>query len=195
MRQMDEILARFPGPVTLYVSRGRMLLRLALCIGLTAVGAWFLTPDDPKIPGYISNRWLAIMMGLTLAVPGIALTIGTVIALLRKRADSLQLDSQGFGIGSAFRRVRTAWQNVNAFRIQKTYPDGWPGPSANEIWYEVFDADRCGVANATRVLSHGYGEPMLRDEELVALMNEWRRRALAQGSATVDSSAQAEDRG
>ena len=35
MRQADTTLERFPGPVTLHISRNKKLLSLGLCLGFT----------------------------------------------------------------------------------------------------------------------------------------------------------------
>jgi hypothetical protein len=166
MRQTDGILARFPGPITLHVSRTRRIVGLAVCAGFAAFGAWLVFSEGARRIR-IFEYYDAIMSWLTFLGAG-ALTIREAILLLAPGAASLTLDGDGFTIGQVFSQVRTRWQDVDGFRIERMERRGG---AANEVVY--------GDRGTVRVLMEVYGQPRLKGAELVALMNAWRSRALA----------------
>jgi hypothetical protein len=180
MRQVDTILDRFPGPVTLYVSRRRTLVGLALCVGFGAFFAWLLFAEYPKTRGYISGWYGTIMAWASIVLWG-ALAIRCVLLLLFPSAVSLTLDADGFEIGHVFRRIRLPWPGVSDFRVETTYWRGRIGGPLTQIFYEdlAAEAERRRAAKLTRVLPEIYGRPRLHRDELARLMNEWRRRVLA----------------
>jgi hypothetical protein len=176
MQQVDSILKRYPGPVTLYVSRGRTLVGLALCLGFAAFFAWLLFADDPETRGYISDSYGTIMAWTSIVGFG-ALAIRCVFLLLFPSAASLTLDAHGFEIGQVFHRIRVPWRGVSDFRVETTHGRGGP---LTQIFYEDLgaEAERRGAAKLTRVLPEFYGRPRLHGHEFARLMNEWRRRVL-----------------
>jgi hypothetical protein len=97
MRQTDGILARFPGPITLHVSRTRRIVGLAVCAGFAAFGAWLVFSEGARRIR-IFEYYDAIMSWLTFLGAG-ALTIREAILLLAPGAASLTLDGDGFTIG------------------------------------------------------------------------------------------------
>jgi hypothetical protein len=77
----NEILARFPGPVTLYPSRRKWLLVMAGCLLFAVAGIGEAYNGDAK-------GWLGVVFfGLGAIVPGLMLLHG---------AASLTLDADGF---------------------------------------------------------------------------------------------------
>jgi hypothetical protein len=166
MRQSDGILARFPGPVTLHVSRVRRIVGLAVCAGFAAFGAWLVFSDGARRIR-IFEQYDAIMSWLTFLGAG-ALTIRGAILLLVPGAASLTLDGEGFTIGQVLNHIRTQWRDVDGFRIERVERRGG---AVDEVVY--------GDRGAVRVLMEVYGRPRLKGEELVALMNAWRGRAVA----------------
>jgi len=180
-RQVDGILARFPGPVTLYVSRPWRLFGLALNLAVTAIFAsiWIAKLG----PQYRAYDW--IMLSVAILFFG-TLAIRAVILLLFPGAATLTLDAEGFEIGRIFDRIRMPWRGVSEFRVETPYWDGRIGGSLTQIRYEPLDADAGGRGSTkrARVLGEFYGQPRLRRDELARLMNEWRRRALAQPASS-----------
>lgn len=188
MPQTDSILARFPGPVTLYVNRRRKLLALAFVVGVAAVFAWLLFADDPTTRSYISGWYGTIMAWVTIVGCG-ALAIRLVILLLLPGTASLTLDADGFEIGHVFDRIRTPWQGVSDFRVETTHSPGRIGGPLKQVMYEdlAAGAGRRGAAKGARILPDSYGRPRLHGDELASLMNEWRRRAVAQPARPQES--------
>jgi hypothetical protein len=176
MRQTDEILALFPGPVTLYVSQRRRLFGLVLCVGLTAFFVWLLFAEYPTTRGYRSRGYEAIMAWVAVVFWG-ALAIRAVFLLLFPSAASLTLDLDGFEIGYVFHRVRLTWSGVSAFHVEATYRPGRIGGPSAQIMYSDLAAGA-----KRRPLPEFYGRPRLRGEEFAALMNAWRARALQQST-------------
>jgi hypothetical protein len=90
----NEILARFPGPVTLYPSRRKWLLLMVGCLLFAVGGAVEAYNGDAK-------EWLGVaFFGLGAIVPGLMLLHG---------AASLRLDADGF-----LEQVRSLRQRQNA---------------------------------------------------------------------------------
>ena len=172
MRQADAILARFPGPVTLHVTRNRRLLGLAVGVGGTALFVWFLmTPG-----GYRASYWYMEPLG-TLVFAG--LTIRAVILLIFPAAASLTLSADGFEIGHVFYRTRRSWRDVSDFRVETRHV--WRYGPHRQVMYDVLDSGtaRRGANKRTHAVPEFYGRPRLHGEALARLMNAWRRRALA----------------
>jgi hypothetical protein len=99
----SEILARFPGPVTLYPSRRKWLLLMAGCL-LFAVGGIGEAHNGNAMD------WLGVaFFGLGAIVPGLMLLHG---------AASIRLDSDGFEMTNLFRHARLA----RRLRLRGTIP-------------------------------------------------------------------------
>lgn len=170
-RDADAILARFPGPVTVAISRAKWLAVLAGGAAFVAIFVWMLRadPDDVSAP----ERWTAwaglLFFGLVMLVAAVALLPG---------AGSLTLDADGFETCSLFRRFRTPWRQVSEFqvgayttpgRLQRTviYDDAKPASLFAHSVRQMFG--RNSALPDTYGLSH---------EELARLMTQWRTRAL-----------------
>jgi hypothetical protein len=181
MRQADTILERFPGPVTLHVSRRRRLGGLAFSLAVTAIFAWvWIVNADPQYRGLYGR----IMLPVTILLFG-GLTVRAVILLLFPGSASLTLDVNGFEIGHVFRRIGMPWPGVSGFRVETT---SWPFRIGGPLRQIVYDAlctgtGRRGSTKVTRALPEIYGLPRLHGDEFAWLMNEWRRRALAASPA------------
>ena len=134
MRQVDVILAKFPGPVTLYVSRRRRLVGLAFSLAVTAIFAWIWIADaDTPSRGLYDG----IMLPVTILLFG-GLAIRAVILLLWPGSASLTLDANGFEIGQVFRHIRLPWlpwRGVSSFRVETTYwrARDWRPASADHV--------------------------------------------------------------
>ena len=194
MRQADTTLERFPGPVTLHISRRRRLGGLGLCLGVTAIFAWvmfdFANPEpqyrgmdgrDPAAgPDPYSSAACTVRAAILLLVPGTA---------------SLTLDSQRFRDRPASSAASAhAWRDVSGYPRARRHT----GPPALAVRFgrSCIDAlcrRRRGAAarrQLTRALPDNYGLPRLCGDDLAWLMNEWRRRALARRQrAGIDSTS------
>ena len=168
----SEILARFPGPVTLYPSRRKWLLLMAGCL-LFAVGGIGEAHNGNAMD------WLGVaFFGLGAIVPGLMLLHG---------AASIRLDSDGFEMTNLFRHARFHWQDASGFEAQ--FPPvlrafAIPPPSWNK--FVAFDNAKMRNSTSTRViallmkhnaqLGDTYG---FSADELAKLMTQWRNLAVA----------------
>ena len=168
----SEILARFPGPVTLYPSRRKWLLLMAGCL-LFAVGGIGEAHNGNAMD------WLGVaFFGLGAIVPGLMLLHG---------AASIRLDSDGFEMTNLFRHARFRWQDASGFEAQ--FPPvlrafAIPPPSWNK--FVAFDNAKMRNSTSTRViallmkhnaqLGDTYG---FSADELAKLMTQWRNLAVA----------------
>ena len=161
MRQAEIILARFPGPVTLHANR----------LKLFAIFSAFMPYLRPGLEWY--ERVMAVLACLVCAV-------GAVRGwrLLLPGGVSLTLDADGFESRWGLRRIRTPWLDVSGFRPQSDHHIEI-GKVIGEV--DVLTPDkkswRRGATKATSALPDNYRLPKA---DLVWLMDEWRKRALAQ---------------
>ena len=160
--RIDDILARFPGPVTLHPSRRRWSLVLLLSAGFTAGGVWMASEDR-------LGWFVAAFFG--------ACTVAAAIALL-PGASALKLDHEGFESTALFRRGTVRWRNASGFTVARV-------PTTSEVLV-VFDDATLGGRTVAKVnvrlmgrnasLPDTYGLPA---EALAALMARWHERATA----------------
>jgi hypothetical protein len=167
--QAATILARFPGPVRLYVGHRKKLVALVLCVAFTAFMAWLTMNPGGRLPRLY---WYGIFMAWASLVIGAGMSIRAVFLLMQPRSASLSLDVDAFEIGQVFRRIRVPWPDVSDFRVDRT------GVRALTVMYEMLDFSRRSGSptKAVKHLPDNYG---LQREELARLMNEWRERSLA----------------
>jgi hypothetical protein len=178
--QVDSILARFPGPVVLYFSRRRILFMLVLYIAAVGLMFWLLFSERARTRDYVSGWHDIAMVCVSILFWG-ALALRAVLMLLFPYTASLKLDADGFEIGHVFRRIRLSWRDVSEFRVKTRYllPAKIGGP-VDQIIYEGPNAsDGQSEPKAPHVLPDLYGQPRIRREELVRLLNEWSDGALA----------------
>lgn len=169
-REAEAILARFPGPVSLFVKRRRKLVSFAVCVGFTVFFAW-LVFVDPDRSQYRSYDWIMIPISL-LFWP--ALAIRAAIMLLVPSIGSLTLDADGLAIKLFFQPSRISWRNVvGDFRDETTYWPGRVGGPLREITFEAIvpSAWRGVPTKAKRALQNNFELP---PDELAWVMNEWR---------------------
>jgi hypothetical protein len=97
---VDELLERFPGPITLYASQRKWLAILAGCAVFVGIGVSMITSPAFFNPSYLGIPtdiigWLEIVLfGLGLIV--------SVVALMPGRSH-LTLDANGFTVRNLFR--------------------------------------------------------------------------------------------
>src|SRR5262245_44857088 len=167
--RVEQILARFPGPVTvrpvLTPTRGSVI---AVCI-LIAIGClWGIWHGTQKV----SAAW-------GLAVFAALFAFGAAAAVHMLRTSRMTLDREGFEVVDLFRKKRFRWKDVSAFAL-----DYYP----RRYLVVAFDDARKGggiLAPVDRalgfhdtILPEQYG---LGEKEFAELLNQWRDRALAFG--------------
>lgn len=163
MREVDAILGKFPGPVTLYVGWRMKLLGLALSLGFTVFLVYILI----LATGFVSGWYDTMMSWISLVFFG-ALAIRAMILLLVPGAASLTLDADGFQINSIFWYVRTSWRDVRGFRVETRYFRG-------KFQLIMYDALSPSAPKVTKTLPNNYG---LSKDDLAWLMEQWRQHAL-----------------
>jgi hypothetical protein len=161
----DLILARFPGPVTLYRSRLTWFLT-AIGSGLfVAVGFWMVAVGGPIGWPILVFFTSCMIISAVMLLPG---------------AGALKLDGDGFQITSLFRRHHACWQDVSEFETMA------PPPPHNLQRFVVYDdlnqAGRMMAKLSVAVAGRNAGLPDtygLWARDLALLMTRWREQALA----------------
>jgi hypothetical protein len=157
------ILDRFPGPVTLYPSRRKWLLVLAVGAVLAVGGALMIRDGDPK-------GWFVLIFFVAVAL--------TAAAAMLPGAGALTLDRDGFEVTNLFRHHRTRWQDAAGFTAARI-------PPAHQR-FVVFDhagasgkllaSVNVAIVGHSASLPDTYGRSA---DELAELMAAWRASALA----------------
>jgi hypothetical protein len=177
MTQVDAILAKFPGPVMLTIPRTRRLLGLLVGVGGTALFVWFwMSPHR-----YRSYDWIMEPVGILFFA---GLTIRALILLIFPAHASLTLDADGFKINHVFHHIRRSWRDVSDFSVETRHIGRY---GLHQVMYDVLDSAsaRRSAKKKAHAVPDIYGQPRLHGEEFVALMNAWRRRALALPETSV----------
>jgi hypothetical protein len=177
-RQVDAILAKFPGPVTLHVTLTRRLLGLVIGVCGTALCVWFwISPHR--------YRWYYLIMQPVGTLFFAGLTVRAVILLILPRHASLTLDADGFTINHVLHYVRRSWRDVSDFSVETRHV--WRYGPHRSVMYDVPDSGtaRRGSREKTHRVPEFYDQPRLHGEALARLMNEWRRRGLALPETSV----------
>ena len=168
---LDEILSRFPGPVTLYPSRRRWLGILLGCAAFVAIGVWMLISTSTGDGSFANTAiaWFAIVFF------GIGVVVAAVTVL--PGAGALKLDRDGFEITKFFRRHSVRWPDATGFAMAAIPPaeqkmvvfdDAHAGGGAIARW-------SVSIAGHNASLPDTYGLPA---EDLASLMTRWRDRAV-----------------
>jgi hypothetical protein len=157
----DDILARFPGPVTLSPSRRKWILILLIAIGFTAGGVWMVGRGDT------AGWFVAGFFGLC--------AISAVVALL-PGANGLKLDRDGFAIIQLFRNRSYRWQDATGFATTRitgqkmvVFDDATAAGGA-------LASVNVGLVGRNAGLPDTYG---LGADALAELLTFWRARAVS----------------
>ena len=170
--EVDAVLARFPGPVTLTGSRVKYLGVLAASVVFVAALAWMLQHGAVG-PAGTAKAWLGVLFF------GAGAVIGAVMLL--PGASSLTLSAQGFERITLFVKRPTAWQQASGFIVGE-----YLTARRRQLRTVAYDDAACWGAGAdlsrklvgrNTALPDTYG---LAHEDLARLMTQWRQRALAQ---------------
>jgi hypothetical protein len=156
---IDRILARFPGPVTLNASR-RKWSAILLFSALFAVGGiWELLDGDAK------GWFVFAVFGSSAIVAATAMLPG---------ANALTLKGDCFETTSLFRGNRVRWNDVSGFTVISF--------ASKLVGYDHAGMDTRRLAKAnTALFGRNAGLPDtygLSHEQLASLMTRWRDRAL-----------------
>ncbi len=166
--KVDAILARFPGPVTLNVSRVKytavLLGSLALLAGLLS-----MLQHGAISPANTMKAWFGV------ALFGAGVFVAVVMLL--PGAGSLTLSADGFERVTLFMRFPTPWQQAGNFgvselRTRRSRRMRLVGYDDAKLAGGNFSQRKTGRNSA---LPDTYG---LSPEDLALLMNQWRARAL-----------------
>ncbi len=158
----ETILARFPGPVTLYPSRKKWLW-LLLISGLFTLGGIFMVRQHAPWGWFV-----LIFFGLC--------TILSVVVLLPGAA-GLKLDADGFQMTTFFRTHRWRWQSVKGFEPVEVTPRQtlvcFDDPAqAGGMLAQMSQS----IAGHNSALPDTYG---FSADDLARLMMQWSNRARA----------------
>jgi hypothetical protein len=160
--KVAEILARFPGPVTLAPSRLKWVLILLGCAGFVAIGILLMPKSE-------AMTWFAIVF----------FGVGTAVALvmLMPGAGGMKLDGAAFEFTSLFRSHSVPWRDATGFMAGTI-------PRAGKMMVFFDDARARGKAlgqlnvsmtGRNAAVPDTYG---LSADDLASLMAQWRERAL-----------------
>jgi hypothetical protein len=158
-----QLLARYPGPVTLYPSRRKWLLVLAGGLAFTVGGIMMVRSGD------VTGWFVIAFFGL-----------GSIIALaaMLPGAGSLTFDRDGFAAKTLFRGHRARWADATGFIAV-----GIPPSMQRMVCYDDASVTSSALASANvaitgrnAALNDTFG---LSADDLAQLMIGWRERALA----------------
>ncbi|HLG85291.1 MAG TPA: hypothetical protein VKY22_30195 [Bradyrhizobium sp.] len=165
---VEELLSRFPGPITLYPPREKWALLAAGSLPFVVIGGvLILDGDDHALWG-----WIAVIF----------FSIGLLVAATRllPGAAALTLDAGGFAERALFvQRARARWRDVTDIRADASpaaradrklvgYNDsGWKGS-----WLAGTHA---ALPGCNAALADTYG---LSADDLAELMIRWQQQAL-----------------
>jgi hypothetical protein len=170
--EIKELAAKFPGPITLNVSRAKWWFVTASAFGMTAASAFV------GVVVVLALRAGQNGAGIGLAIS--ALGIGffglcTVAGVRLLRNGSLQLDEDGFGFSGLFRR-RYRWIEVSNFGVVRS--------KVASVVFATTKRDR-SIWSSINSFYAGGRDGRLPDtyclgaEELVQLLRAWQSAALA----------------
>jgi hypothetical protein len=164
---VEELLSRFPGPITLYPSREKWAMLAAGSAPFVVIGGiMILDASANTLWGWVA----VVFFGACLLIAAIRLLPG---------AAALTLDVSGFEEHTLFfQRVRAQWRNVTDIQA-----DTAPARSnAKLVWYNDPEwkgswlaGQETALPGCNAGLTDTYG---LSAEELAELMIRWQHRAL-----------------
>jgi hypothetical protein len=175
---VDELLERFPGPITLYASQRKWLAILAGCAVFVGIGASMIIS-----PAFFHRSYLGVpadIIGwLEIVLFGSGLIV-SIMALMPGRSD-LTLDANGFVVRNLFRSLTNRWENVDDFTavtvaatpVRKIMFVGYNDRTQAQ---RALARANMGLVGRNSALPDTYG---MTAEDLVRLMSLWRQKALS----------------
>jgi len=167
--EVAAILSQFPGPVTLFPSKFRILITSTVAMLLVALFIWF--------------TWNAARSGnlLLVAVYGFCVLVcayAVIVSALASLTDLyfITLNANGFETQFAWKKRRRSWNDVGPFAVLSFIR------GATVV---AFDDETCrsGVSRKFNLLMTKHNSLLpgyfgLENEDMARLMTEWRARAL-----------------
>jgi|GEM_PF-3613187 len=108
MRQVDTLLAGFPGPVTVYPNRLKILFAFVLCLGFLAFSVHLLLQAI--------EVWSSELLWASACILLFGGGLVRCAILLLPHSAGLTLDASGFTVRGAIWSVRYAWRGMSGFR-------------------------------------------------------------------------------
>ena len=172
---VDELLQRFPTPVTLHRSTRRWLLMLAGNAAFVVAGVWMIA-DPASFDQTQRGVPLFLIAWFSIAFFGLGLLLS--ILMLIPGMSYLRLDADRLTIRNLLRTWTTRWEDVDDFAAIDM-----PGPrKILRVGYnDRTRAQRAvgrlnmGLVGRNSALPDTYG---LKAEDLARLMSLWRAKAL-----------------
>ena len=173
----DPLLQQFPGPVELRTRHAKSVFLLVASTIFAGVSLWMLLHKE-------LNTWVQISLWLGVAFFGAGALAQVAIVV---QGASLRLQADGFVVRQLWRRRFTRWHDAGPFAVVAV------PPAATKL--VAFDdaqahATKLGAMNHA-LMGHTAGLPDsygLSHEDLAALMNRWRERALVANQGPAGSS-------
>jgi hypothetical protein len=159
---VSDLLARFPGPLTLCPSRRKWLIVLVGSALFTAGGVWMIREGDPSGWFVAAFFGLCAIIGIVMLLPGLA---------------SLTLDADGFEMTSFFVGKRIRWRDASNFAASRI-----PPAFTKLVVFDNAKDKSSAVGRLNRMLvqhNAGLGDTYgLAADDLARLMAQWRERAI-----------------
>src|SRR5262245_58461590 len=162
---IDELLDRFPGPLSLYPSVAKALAMTMLAVIMTAASIFVITIGE-LLWGWIGTIFFGFF------------SIPQVRVLLFAHTLPLTLDRDGFRAANGLFRWNCRWSEVGEFETQRN----------RGVAYITFN-NKSPLARVRIIL--GFGTDWLQSiyrikaTDLALLLNGWRERALARGAKVM----------
>ena len=158
---IETIVSRFPGPVTLYPSRKKWLMILFIS-ALFSVGGLFMVRDQADWGwGVLIFFGLCTVLSIVVLLPGAA---------------GLKLDADGFQMTTFFRSRRWRWPDVKGFEAVSI------APHQTMVCFDDLTVASGMAADLSKSLSgHNSALPDnygLAADELARLMTQWHARSI-----------------
>jgi len=161
-QKIEQIMNRFPGPVTLYPSQARNALMVFGNLVLVALGIWMIRTSYGDWATF--RAWaITIFFGLCLMV--------FCMRLLLPRLSSLTLERDGFTNVVFHRRLVHSWRDVTGFQA-------WQVKMTQMVLFDDRSKPSRGLNKLLSLnssLSDTYG---FKAETLIELMKRWQEKAV-----------------
>jgi hypothetical protein len=174
---VTALLARFPDPVTLYPSRRKWLVSLAVAACFVVIGVLIL-----RDPARFANRWSStteiLAVGwLCVVFFGLGAILSSIILI--PGASWLTLDTRGFMVRNLFRTTSRPWADVDNFAaVDVARAKKLVGYDDAQGAGKAFGRLSVLLSSRNSALPDSYG---LSEADLASLMTQWRSRALMRG--------------
>jgi hypothetical protein len=175
---IDEVLAQFPGPVSIYPDRRKVIavtIPVAIIVGLVVVAVYSKARGPLEVPLAL---FCVVFFGLAIARM-MAMLIWR-LPLVTLRADGVSLFTAGLSLATGFKPRNLPWHEIK--RIYVTMGGVWLGPRSISINY-LFADKRPQMFPYTSLARIQPGSL----DQLVQLLTLWRERALAASNQSASA--------